>query len=310
MKIGFIGECMAELSQAGDGLLRQAFAGDTYNSAVYLKRTFSQCDVQFISGLGTDSISQAMLDSATAEQVGTELIGRTDKLTIGLYQIHTDPQGERSFTYWRSNSAARQTLSLMNKDAKHALCSMDMVMFSGITLAILPPPEREALWALLDNLKQANVKLVFDINYRPALWTNRTEAQQSVKRGIEYADILLPGVEDFSQLFELTKLPDIMAFCQAGGATEIVLKNGAQEVHLYGDDSARTVTIEPVKKVVDTTSAGDAFNGVYLGARLSGFTMEQATQQAAACAGFVIQHRGAIVDASQYQTFVAQLRQA
>ena len=33
-----VGECMVELRSAGDGLLRQGFAGDSYNTAIYLKR--------------------------------------------------------------------------------------------------------------------------------------------------------------------------------------------------------------------------------------------------------------------------------
>nr|WP_261348255.1 carbohydrate kinase family protein [Alteromonas oceanisediminis] len=67
------------------------------------------------------------------------------------------------------------------------------------------------------------------------------------------------------------------------------------------DDSAKhgrkrsTHTVIPAKNVVDTTSAGDAFNGVYLGARLEGRTIADSVQLASAAASIVIQHPGAII---------------
>ena len=49
--------------------------------------------------------------------------------------------------------------------------------------------------------------------------------------------------------------------------------------------------------VVDTTAAGDSFNGAYLGAKLSGESQERALQKAHACAAKVVQVNGAIIDA-------------
>ena len=60
-----------------------------------------------------------------------------------------------------------------------------------------------------------------------------------------------------------------------------------------------------VENVVDTTSAGDSFNGVYLGARLEGHSVVDSIALASKAAGFVIQHKGAIVDKTAYQQFMA-----
>lgn len=63
----------------------------------------------------------------------------------GLYMIHVD-EGERSFSYWCGQSAARD---LANDRAALdlAFASADALYFSGITLAILPPQGRETLLA-------------------------------------------------------------------------------------------------------------------------------------------------------------------
>jgi 2-dehydro-3-deoxygluconokinase len=59
----------------------------------------------------------------------------------------------------------------------------------------------------------------------------------------------------------------------------------------------------PVTNVVDTTSAGDSFNGVYLGARISGEAVTVAVHLAAKSAALVIQHRGAIIPLAVFDKF-------
>lgn len=319
MKIAFIGKCMAELRDAGEGKLKQSYAGDVYNSAVYLKRTFANCEVEFLSAVGQDKISLGMLDHAKREHVSTRFMTLSEKQTIGLYQIHTDDAGERSFTYWRSASAAKQMFSAKEhgNPEQHietlatTLQEFDMVMFSGITLAILEPESRVQFWQLLDLLKRSSVQIIFDVNYRPVLWESERRAQDVITQACRYADILLPGVEDFTALFDLHSAQDIMHFCRDFDLKELVIKNGSGSVHYVdAEGSTNEVSLTPATSVVDTTSAGDAFNGVYLGARLHSMKMVEAIKLASRCSAFVIQHKGAIVDGAAYADFCRSLHGA
>jgi 2-dehydro-3-deoxygluconokinase len=58
------------------------------------------------------------------------------------------------------------------------------------------------------------------------------------------------------------------------------------------------MAVAPARVVapVDTTGAGDSFNGTYLAARLTGESPEAAARRAHAVAGKVIRHYGALVD--------------
>ena len=57
-----IGECMIELSQAEAGLLRQGFAGDSFNTAYYLRAFLPPAQpVDYFTAVGTDPVSDAML---------------------------------------------------------------------------------------------------------------------------------------------------------------------------------------------------------------------------------------------------------
>ena len=69
-----VGECMMELAGEGDSYAR-SFAGDTYNSAVYAKRRHSSLDVQILTAVGADPISQAMVAQWDRDQVGHSLVG-------------------------------------------------------------------------------------------------------------------------------------------------------------------------------------------------------------------------------------------
>ncbi|MEC9462018.1 MAG: PfkB family carbohydrate kinase, partial [Pseudomonadota bacterium] len=111
-RIVSIGECMGELSETGTpGALSMGFAGDTLNTAYYLRRSLgTDWQVDYLTAIGTDGLSDRMLGFLTAEGIGTNHIRRLSDKTIGLYYI-TLKEGERSFTYWRNDSAAKRLAS-------------------------------------------------------------------------------------------------------------------------------------------------------------------------------------------------------
>jgi 2-dehydro-3-deoxygluconokinase len=105
-----IGECMVELRAAGEGMLRQGFAGDSYNTAVYLKRSAPEIAVHYVTATGTDPMSQAMRAAWFAEGIDDDLAFAVPDRRPGLYMIELDAGGERRFHYWRGESAARRWL--------------------------------------------------------------------------------------------------------------------------------------------------------------------------------------------------------
>ena len=103
-----IGEAMLELSRSDTReLWRLGIAGDTLNTAWYLRRTLgTDWRVGYLSRVGTGEFSQKMVDFLDAEGIETAHVTRDADREIGLYAISLK-DGERSFSYWRDNSAAR-----------------------------------------------------------------------------------------------------------------------------------------------------------------------------------------------------------
>lgn len=304
--IYFIGECMVELRAMSAATLHQSFAGDVYNSAVYLKRCFPQVTTSVVTALGQDNLSKKMLERFESEQINTQLVFAHDTKVPGMYYIETDEHGERSFIYWRNDSAAKKVVDFLDADALEQLSQGDMFFFSGISLAIIEESAREDFWKVVKQLKDAGVKIVFDPNYRARLWNSVEETKEQYHLAFTFADIALPGVEDLTTLYDVHSVEAVVEYLKPYQIEEIVVKNGPESVVTKEGDTLQSHTIIPVTNVVDTTSAGDAFNGVYLGARLSDKSISSAVQLAAKAAGAVIQQPGAIAPKDIFQLAMAE----
>ena len=283
-RIACIGEAMIELSMDGDQA-HLAVAGDTLNTAIYLKRSWPDVTVDYVTCLGQDMLSNRIVEFIAANDLGHANIQRIAHKSPGLYAINTAPDGERSFTYWRGDSAARQMFS--GADFR-VLEQFDSLYLSGITLAILPQNIR---LALLEWLYAAPVQVIFDSNYRAHLWEDRTTAQKIIAEFWQRADIALPSIDDEMDVFGETEAQVAQRFLMQ--AKSGALKRGARGPLSLGEPV--DAQYEPVTEVMDTTAAGDSFNGGYLGALLSGKGQAAALQAGHAMAAWVVQFRGAII---------------
>jgi len=292
-----IGECMVELRALGADRYFRSYAGDVYNTAVYLKRALPAAQVQFLTATGDDGMSQAMRRTWRAQGIEDTLAFIVRGGSPGLYLIETDARGERSFQYWRSNSAARRWLALLQERDESILWGADLVYFSGISLAILSPAERTAALLLLRRLRDHVGLIAFDPNVRPALWEDPALARDTIKAALSACDIALPSAQDLKWQFHVDDPMEQIAHVQEIGVREVALTLGEHGCAI--SDGARRIQLPAAEMddVVDTSGAGDAFNGVYLAERLRGSAAADAARAALAVASRVVTHAGAIVPA-------------
>jgi 2-dehydro-3-deoxygluconokinase len=287
---------MLELTHRDERTLALGFAGDTFNTAAYLVRTAGPAPlhVDYLTAVGDDWYSDELLRAIEAEGVGTRAVRRIAGRTPGAYFVRTAPDGERSFTYHRSQAAARELFDGAEGEAvAAALAGYDLVYLSAITLQILAPGARERLWAALEALRTAGGRVAFDSNYRPAAWPSASAAREAIERTWRMTDIALPTLPDERALFGDVDAPACAARLAAWGAGEVAVKDGAAGCLLRHRDGDRLVPAERVERVVDTTAAGDSFNGGYLAARLAGAAPEAAARAGHRVAAEVIGRPGA-----------------
>jgi 2-dehydro-3-deoxygluconokinase len=290
-RVASVGECMIELSQAGDGLLRRSWGGDTLNTAVYLARLGVAVD--YVTALGDDPLSDEMVAAWRAEGVGTGRVVRAPGRLPGLYLISTDAAGQRRFDYWRDSAPARLLFDLPEThEIVAALAGYDLVYLSGISLALYGEAGRERLLGALDATRARGGRVAFDTNFRLRLWPDRALARAAYREALRRADTVLASAEDLGQLFGDggdAELPTRNA------EREVVLKLAEAAVRIFHRGTELAVPAPPVENVVDTTAAGDSFAAAYLAARLAGADLETAARCGHSLAGAVVQHRGAII---------------
>jgi 2-dehydro-3-deoxygluconokinase len=308
LRVASVGECMIELRHRSPTELALAYGGDTLNTAVYLARLTRGRDIQvdYVTALGNDAYSDAMLAMWQSEGIGIDLVARLAGRLPGLYTIRTDERGERSFTYWRSASAARDLLrGERASEIGGRLAGYDLLYASGITLSILDQAQRAALMTIADEVRERGGRVAFDGNFRPFGWPDRSAARQEFDQMLRRVDIALPTLDDEQALFGV---PDAAASADRLhhlGVAEVVIKLGSKGCFLSSAAFTGEVAAAPVTKVVDSTAAGDSFNAGYLAARLLGAEPKTAARLGCALAARVIAHPGAIIPAEAMVDFRA-----
>ena len=280
---------MLELSRKGEDW-HLGYGGDTLNTAIHLARRGH--DTAYFTAIGRDPLSQDLKRQWADEGLDTALVLEHPTRNTGLYAISTDASGERSFAYWRDTSAAREMFDLPQASpALEQIASANLLAFSLITLAILPAAARTELLELAKRVRDRGGQVAFDGNYRPLLWPNPAEAAAARDAAIACATIGLPTLEDETAISGESDPAAVAKHWRSLGCLETVVKLGARGCRL---PDGTLVTPETVLEPVDTSGAGDAFNGGYLSARMDGADIATAARAGHLLAGWTIMRPGAI----------------
>ena len=293
VRILCFGEAMVELSALdfANKSSQIGFAGDTLNTAIYLKRLFgSRAQVDYLTVLGRDLFSEQLKKYIDSENVGTGCIRQTTSRSVGLYAISIDSVGERQFSYWRDQSAAR--LLFDHDDDFVPLCAYDLVYFSGISLAILHETARDKLFRHFERQRR-NFKIAFDSNYRPNLWKNKKTAQLNIQRAFNLCDIALPSLDDQMKLLNVRNEAAVVSWFKDNEIKQTILKRGAKGPRLIGKVNQHC-DFGSQLHVIDSTAAGDGFNAGYLAAYFNGKSDFQSARHGHELAKIVISYLGAI----------------
>lgn len=269
------------------------FGGDTYNSAVYFSRlTNNKTNTFYSTALGKDNFSKKMISRFKNENIKCDYIRTDGENPPGLYSIEINEKGERSFSYWRDQSPSKYIfLGSKGKKLVKDINNADVFYYTGISAGILDEKQRKDLI----NIGSTATICGFDFNYRSQLHYNKKVSQLLFNEINNRVDIHFVSFDDARELFKIKNPLEIFEIINEKKnliliryKNSIIFKNKQQEI--------KTVTV-PHGEVVDTTAAGDAFNGSFLAIMNNNknVPVEENILISHSVTREVIKHRGAII---------------
>ena len=275
-----VGETMIYFQAENYGQLRYAqrfekFIGGTESNTMIslAKLGFS---TSWISRLGSDEFGHNIRDFIRGHGVDISRVVFDAKAPTGVFFVEKNANDETRSLYYRKRSAASR-LCLSDLDMGY-ICSHQILHLTGIT-PILSDTCRVMTTTLIAEAKKRGLKITFDPNLRLSMAQVET-FRQILKPILKTVDIFLPSDKELLLLMDTQNLQE--AILRAGdlGLNHIVIKRGDQGSLLVKDGAQCQELAFPVKKLVSSMAAGDAFDAGYLAAELKGFEGSKALKLA------------------------------
>jgi sugar/nucleoside kinase (ribokinase family) len=153
-----------------------------------------------------------------------------------------------------------------------------------------PPVPRAAMEKVIEAAHAAGRKVAFTLSDTFCVDRHRDGFWQLLKD--KKVDILFGNEAEIAAMAEDSDLDAAIAKVAASVPILVVTRSEAGATALAGDQRA-DVPAEPIKRLVDTTGAGDLFAAGFLAGQARALSLEQSLKLGAIAAAEVIQHYGA-----------------
>ena len=240
-----IGEILADMigeEKNGITTYERKAGGAPFNVACALNKFGA--DVKFVGSVGDDLIGQFLIKYAKDFGMDTTYIHQSTERNTTLAFVELNEEGERSFCFYRKNTADY----CMPKISDELIKSADIVCIGSLMLA--DPKCVEYALDIIDRAHVLGKTVAFDVNYRTDIYRDRESALKTYKKILALADIVKfseDEVETFTEEY-VNGLNDKLVLITLG-------KDGSEWRYKGKRSTIPSIAVKPV----DTTGAGDAF---------------------------------------------------
>jgi len=252
--------------------------------------------VRMIGRVGSDDFGRRLRESLNQAGVDTTAVLESESAS-GTAMIVVQAGGDNSIIV---APGANGTLSASDLDAHMALIRNAAVVLTQLET---PIPTLEHLSALCE---REGVPLILDPApaqplppevLRRVSWITPNETEAQILTGGRVSALSRPDPEDLARRL------------LALGANNVLLKLGERGAYVATDEGMRAAIPAYVVEAVDTTAAGDAFNGAFAVALARGASALEAAQFATAAAAISVTRYGALPSMptqAEVEAFMAQ----
>ena len=216
----------------------------------------------FLGKVGRDAFGDQLEEAITEVGISSEGLMRDSEVHTTLAFVHTYPDGDRAFSFYRNPGADM----MLRPEEVNVKLIQEAAIFHFGTLSMTDEPCRSATKLAIAEAEKAGKIRSFDPNLRESLWHSLDEAKEQVLWGLGHCDVLkisdneiiwLTGEQDYDAgvRWIRSRFPQIRL---------ILVSLGREGSRAY---SGSLIEFEPSvlqKNTIETTGAGDTFCGCVL----------------------------------------------
>jgi 2-dehydro-3-deoxygluconokinase len=216
----------------------------------------------WVSAVGDDAFGRAVVRAVESFGVDVSGVVVDPARPTGLYIKESDASGSPVRYYRRGSAAAGMGPALLDG---LPLDGVRVVHTSGITPAL-----SDSCLALMRTLAAAprTCTLSFDLNWRPALWTDRDPAV--LRELAAAADLVFVGADEAEHVWNVATPEEIRALLPEPAT--LVVKQGAEGATVFDGSAPPVFQAALTVDVVEPVGAGDAFAAGFLYGALAGWS--------------------------------------
>ena len=231
----------------------------------------------FIGAVGDDSYGDYLVEDFVKENVDFTCVKKIINKKTPVNFIFL-AQGEKTII----QSPHMQTTKIEIKDLSEDYISTSKLLHTTVI-------HQEVTEKAVEIAKRNDVKISIDLESQIAVrgWSN-------LKNVLTNADILLPNKEGAKFITNCSKPEKAAQNLVKKGIPIVIITLGHKGVLITTEEFQKAIPSYEVKNVIDTTGAGDTFNGAFsLAYWIKGWDLEKSCKYANAAAALKIQKLGA-----------------
>lgn len=210
----------------------------------------------FIGKVGADMFGDQLKKAVEEVGIDTRNLIMDKKHHTTLAFVHTYPDGDRDFSFYRDPGA---DMMLTKEEVQKELIQSSRIFHFG-TLSSTHEGVREATRHAIELAKEAGCIITFDPNLRPPLWNSLEDARREIEYGMTKCDVLKISDNEVEFLFDTTDYDKGAALIREKYNIPLVLITmGKDGSHAYYKDMRVEVAPFLQENTIETTGAGDTF---------------------------------------------------
>jgi len=215
-------------------------------------------------------------------RVDTSGMVRDPRVTTSTTAVLVSPDGERSFLHYFGGNAA-----MSENDVDYDIIGRAKILHVAAAF-LVPGLDGEPMARILARAREMGITTCLD-----TAWDAEGRWMNLVEPCLHHVDLFVPNLEEAQRLSGKVEPPEIAEFFQRYGIKTIAIKRGKRGCYVRSAEGEFTVPAFPVKSVVDTLGAGDAFVAGLLAGLRRGWGIERACRLANAVGACCVSARGA-----------------